>query len=119
MNQSTNQTFSSQPQNNNNQSINQPIGSRSQNNNGQLQRPHNIGSSQNAGGLFQGAPNTGMQLLRPQNSTNLFANTFIDVQQYNDLIGGIDLFPGTQGVENPPPQDDQFSTLLISGHSFP
>ncbi|CAG8808185.1 18897_t:CDS:1, partial [Dentiscutata erythropus] len=108
-------TISAQPEANNNQSTNQIIGARSQNNNDQLQTLDDYnGSSQTVGGLFQGAPNTGMQLPRSQNSTNLLANAFVYFQQYTDLIRGMDLFPGSQGIGNSPPQDDQFSTLLDS-----
>ncbi|CAG8749954.1 8500_t:CDS:1, partial [Dentiscutata erythropus] len=43
-------------------------------------------------------------------------------QQYIDLIQGVEgtaLFTRTQGAENQVPQNDQPSTLLILGSSFP
>ncbi|RIB27159.1 hypothetical protein C2G38_2161356 [Gigaspora rosea] len=72
MNQSTNQTFGLQ-----------------QNNNRQLQRPQNTGN-------LQRALNTGRQALGPQNTPNLFNDT------YNDLVRGSNPLTRTQGVEISP-----------------
>ncbi|CAG8782071.1 7959_t:CDS:1, partial [Dentiscutata erythropus] len=44
------------------------------------------------------------------------------IQQYIDLVVGVEstaLFPRTQGAENHIPRDDQLSTSLILGSSFP
>ncbi|CAG8786538.1 45458_t:CDS:1 [Gigaspora margarita] len=117
MNKITNQMISSQSQNSNN--LQQTISSRPQNNHRQLQRPNNIVSPQNTGGLFQRAPNTSLQPIIPQNITNQSINTSIDVQLYTDIVGGMDLSPGMQDVENPPTEGAQSSTLLISGYLFP
>ncbi|CAG8702835.1 26318_t:CDS:1 [Dentiscutata erythropus] len=102
MNHSTNQFVSAQPQNN-----------------GQLQGSYNVSGPQNAGGLLQRTLNTGPQSSRPQNTVNIIVNTFIDIQRYIDLVKGMDPFTKTQGIENSQSQDVQFSTLLISGYSFP
>ncbi|CAG8762936.1 9720_t:CDS:1, partial [Gigaspora margarita] len=83
MNQSTNQTISAQLQNN-----------------GQQQRSHNLGGPQNAGGLLQRTLNTRTRSLRPQNTVNIFADDFIDVRRYTDLVEGIDLSIRTQDIEN-------------------
>ncbi|RIB30094.1 hypothetical protein C2G38_2153523 [Gigaspora rosea] len=102
MNQSANQTISAQPQNN-----------------GQLQRSYNLGGPQNAGGFLQRTSNISTRSLRPQNTVNIFADDFINIRRYTDLVEGIDLSIRTQDIENQSSQGVQFSTLLISGYSFP
>ncbi|KAF0540701.1 hypothetical protein F8M41_006321 [Gigaspora margarita] len=70
-------------------------------NNGQPQRLQNIN-------IVRPPP-------RPQNNANRINNTFIN-QQHNELINGADLF---NIIHCQPQQDDQFTTTLFSGISFP
>ncbi|CAG8830765.1 6712_t:CDS:1, partial [Gigaspora margarita] len=63
-----------------NQTTNQTFGVQRQNNNSQLQRPQNLGR----------------QAAKPQNTPNLFTDTFTAVQQYNDLVEGSNPFIRTQ-----------------------
>ncbi|CAG8667510.1 23390_t:CDS:1, partial [Dentiscutata erythropus] len=72
---------------------------------------NNISTTQNSARL-QRAPNTNMQPLRSRNVENPSINTFMGAE----LIEGINLSSATrtQEVENPPLQDAQISTLLIS-----
>ncbi|CAG8570562.1 820_t:CDS:1 [Dentiscutata erythropus] len=100
-----------------NQSSNQNVGVQPQNNNG-LRILQNIGSPQNAAGLLRRAQNIVRQPLRPQNAANVFVSNLTAVQQYIDLVEGIDLYARsqkTQYVEN--------GSLQIfnptSGNSFP
>ncbi|KAF0412526.1 hypothetical protein F8M41_007906 [Gigaspora margarita] len=66
-----------------NQTTNQTFGVQRQNNNRHLQRPQNLGR----------------QAARPQNTPNLFTDTFTAIQQNNDLVEGSNPFIRTQGVE--------------------
>ncbi|CAG8837920.1 14157_t:CDS:1, partial [Gigaspora margarita] len=88
-------------------------------NTGQLQRTNNSGGPQNTGGLHQRNLNIGIQSLRSRNTLNIFADNLIYVQRYNDLIGDTNPFSRTQDTENLSSQSAKFSTLLISGYSFP
>ncbi|CAG8789467.1 7453_t:CDS:1, partial [Cetraspora pellucida] len=51
-----------------------------------LQRPQNIGGLQNANDQIQRALNIGRQIVRFQNTANLFNNNFIAVQNYTNLV---------------------------------
>ncbi|CAG8846018.1 22000_t:CDS:1, partial [Racocetra persica] len=75
-----------------NQTAAQIINGQLRNNIGQLQRLQNTGSPQNSNGQFQGALNIGRRPLRPQ---NLFNSTSIAVQNYADIVEGIE-FTETQ-----------------------
>ncbi|KAF0420509.1 hypothetical protein F8M41_006982 [Gigaspora margarita] len=102
MSHSTTRTFNAQMQNNN-----------------QLQRPLNIGGQQNAGGLLQSSPNIPIQPINPQNTASLPIAVFNEIQQYIDLVEGVestDLFTEMGGAINLTPLDDQLSIL---GYSFP
>ncbi|CAG8565336.1 10409_t:CDS:1, partial [Dentiscutata heterogama] len=83
----------------------------------QLQWLQNIGGPQNANGQLQRTTNNSMLPMRPHNIANLFTGT--SVQQYTDLINGTNPFTGAHGVENPPPQNSEFTTQLFLGGSFP
>ncbi|CAG8721057.1 6281_t:CDS:1, partial [Racocetra fulgida] len=61
------------------QSMGQTIYPQQQNHNGQPQRPRNFGTRPNA-----------------QNAENLFASNLLNIQQYNNLVGGTDPFLSTQ-----------------------
>ncbi|RIB18779.1 hypothetical protein C2G38_2183660 [Gigaspora rosea] len=102
MSRFTNRTFNAQTPNNN-----------------QLQRPLNIGGQQNAGGLQQSSTNIPIQPINPQNTASLSIVVFDEIQQYIDLVEGVestDLFTEMGGAINLTPQDDQLSIL---GYSFP
>ncbi|KAF0449279.1 hypothetical protein F8M41_002540 [Gigaspora margarita] len=72
-------------------------------------------TSQNIGVQPQ---NNSNQLQRPTNTENLFTGSFDAVQQYRDLINGIDPLYRTQDAENRATTECQFSTMLTSGLSF-
>ncbi|CAG8546760.1 2342_t:CDS:2, partial [Racocetra persica] len=74
-------------------STGQTIYPQPQNHNGQPQRPQNFGTGLNA-----------------QNAENSFTGTILNIQQYNDLVGGTVPFARTQRTHGGQisPQSDQF-----------
>ncbi|CAG8848061.1 14821_t:CDS:1, partial [Gigaspora margarita] len=65
-----------------------------------LQILQNVGNPQNAIDQPQRNLNIGAQPPSPQNTANLSINTFIAIQQFNNLIKVTDPFTRMQDIEN-------------------